>query len=187
MGTSSGGPSAGFLSKATLSSLGQALKLRDTQAAQGAQQYGFGTPVLGQATGYYQRLLSGNRAETTAAVAPEASAISDVYAGAQRGLARSAPGPLRDVATADLNRERAGKIAGLVAGVRPGAASALTQIGEGAIGRGMGGTAGAAGTTLDAAGRIGSLFQTQSQAEQAKSGSAGQGAGKVLSTVLAAK
>lgn len=110
-------------------------------AQQGRQLFGFGGQQLGAAAGYYNTLLNGNRAAMTQAVQPEIAGITDVYRGAERSLERSGvQGAARDVAQGDLARDRAGRIAGLVGGVRPMAAGALGQMGQFGIQAGQQGT-----------------------------------------------
>lgn len=83
------------------------------------------------ATSYYDTLLRGNRAAMSVATAAPRAAITDVYRGAERGLEQSGVrGAQRDVAKGELNRQRASQIAGLVTGVQPAAAEALTGIGQ---------------------------------------------------------
>lgn len=90
-----------------------------------------GQKTLEQPTSYYQRLLSGNRATMSQAVSQPRAAISDVYRGAERGLERGGVrGAARDVATGELSRQRAGQISSLITGVQPGAAQALTDVGQ---------------------------------------------------------
>jgi hypothetical protein len=98
-----------------------------------------GMPQLQQAGNYYQNLLSGSRSGMTAALAPEISATTDVYKGAERNLERSGvQGAQRDMAKAELGREQAGKISGMIQGVRPGAASALAGLGGSMVTAGVG-------------------------------------------------
>src|SRR5258708_23778011 len=63
---------------------------------QGAQQFGTGTGMiaqgastLAQPTSYYAKLLGGNRALQSQAIAAPRGAIADTYGGAQRSLERS--------------------------------------------------------------------------------------------------
>jgi hypothetical protein len=120
------------------------------QMAGGLGQEGYGLmresrPFMSQAGNYYQTLLRGNRAAMAQAVAGPTAQLTDVYRGAERGLERSGVrGAARDVATADLNRERASKIAGLTTGMQPYAAEQLGTLGQnmGQLGAGMAGTAG---------------------------------------------
>jgi len=90
-----------------------------------------GAETQAPATSYYDTLLRGNRAQQAAATAAPAARISDIYSGATRNLEQSGVrGAQKDVASADLNRQRAMQLSSLVTGVQPMAASALTSIGE---------------------------------------------------------
>lgn len=121
------------------------------QAATGLTQTGqsllqSGQSSLGGATNYFQTLLRGSRPAMQQAVAAPTAAITDVYRGAERGLARSGVrGAARDVATSDLNRQQASQIAGLVTGMQPAAAQQLAGIGGSLIGQGAGLQQGAGG------------------------------------------
>lgn len=133
-----------------------------TLAAQGGNQFSTGTGLIqsGQTslaapTGYFSRLLSGNRALQSQAIAAPRAAISDTYAGAERGLERSGVrGAARDEAKAELGRQQAGAISSLITGVQPGAAGALTSIGQTSIGQGTG----IAGQGIGATGASGNIF-----------------------------
>lgn len=106
------------------------------------QQVGSGLLERGQstqapATNYFDTLLRGNRARQSQAVAPGVAAAQDVYRGEERNLDRAGVrGAARDVAAADIGRRRASDISGLVTGVQPAAASALTDIGQTQINQG---------------------------------------------------
>jgi hypothetical protein len=134
-----------------------------TLASQGERQFSTGTGLIqsGQTslaapTGYFSRLLSGNRALQSQAIAAPRAAISDTYSGAERGLEHSGVrGAARDEAKAELGRSQAGAISSLITGVQPAAAGALTQIGQTAIGQG----AGIAGQGIGATGQSGNIFQ----------------------------
>lgn len=86
-------------------------------------------PAFQQSVDYNSKLLGGNRAMMNQAVAAPAAQITSIYRGAQRGLERSGVrGGERDMAMADLNRERASKLAGLTTGVQGEAANNLGQL-----------------------------------------------------------
>jgi hypothetical protein len=129
---------------------------------QGAGLFGTGTGMVGQGaqtlaqpTSYYQKLLGGNRALASQAVSAPRGAISDIYRGAERGLERSGVrGAARDVASAELGRQRAGQMSSLITGVQPGAAEALTGIGQTQIEQG----AGIAGQGVRATAASGNIF-----------------------------
>jgi hypothetical protein len=118
------------------------------QGAQGAagnlQAAGTALTQTGQdtqrpATNYFSTLLRGNRAQQSQAVAAPTAAIQDIYRGAERNLERGGVrGAQADVAKGEIGRERASRIAGLVTGVQPAAAEALTSIGQTQTGQGLG-------------------------------------------------
>jgi hypothetical protein len=119
--------------------------------AGGAGAIGRGTQFLGQAAGYYAPILAGNRASIASSLAPERGQITDIYRGASRGLDRSGiRGADRELAEAELTRQKAGQLAGLAPLARAGAAQALTGIGAQEQGTGLGLTS--AGTNLSGQG-----------------------------------
>jgi len=128
----------------------------------GTGLYGTGTGMveegrgtLAAPTSYYSKLLSGNRALASQAVAAPRAQISDVYRGAERNLERSGVrGAAREVAAGELGRQRAAQISSLITGVQPGAAAALTGIGQNQIQQG----AGLAGTGTAATANAGNIF-----------------------------
>ena len=121
----------------------EAMALQGAQGAagnlttQGNALIGQGVPLMGQAANYWSTLLGGNRAQMAQATAAPRAALTDVYRGAEAGLDRSGVrGATRDVAMAELSRDRAGQIGRLTTGVQPGAAGALGEIGGQLIGQG---------------------------------------------------
>jgi hypothetical protein len=96
-----------------------------------------GRQTLQQPTGYWQRLLGGNRPLMAQATAAPRAALTDIYRGAERNLEKSGVrGAARDVAQAELGRQRASQVAGLTTGVQPFAAQQLTGIGSEQLGTG---------------------------------------------------
>lgn len=117
----------------------------------GAQQAAQGLSTTGQdliqggrdaqrpAQNYFQTLLQGSRPAMMQAVAGPTAALTDVYRGAERGLERSGvQGAARDVASADLTRQKASQISSLITGVQPGAAQQLAGMGAQQVGQGIG-------------------------------------------------
>lgn len=103
----------------------------------GAGNVNAGVDTMQKPTDYFTKLLGGNRAAMAQATAGSKGAITDTYRGAENALNKSGVrGAQRDVAKADLNRDRASKIAGLTTGVQPGAAQQLGALGEARAGVG---------------------------------------------------
>lgn len=133
-------------------------QLGGLRRAQGASQGVLDTaqPMLQQAGGYYQKLLSGNRAVMNQATAGTNAQITSTYRGAQAGLDRSMiRGGARDTASAELNRDRAAALAGVQTGVQPGAAQAMGQLGMQGTAMGLQGLVGASTGMNSAAGQYG--------------------------------
>lgn len=104
---------------------------------------------------YYQTLLRGSRGAMAQAVAAPTAAITETYRGAERGLERSGVrGAAADVAKADLNRDRASRLAGLTTGVQGAAAESLAGMGGQQVSQGVGAMSAGAG----AYGQAGSLY-----------------------------
>lgn len=105
----------------------------------GGQMLRRGGEDLEAPAGYFGRLLRGDRAAQSQAIAPQVANITSVYRGAEKNLERAGlQGGERTLAEAELGRERAGQIAGLTTGVQPAAAEALTQVGGMRLGAGLG-------------------------------------------------
>lgn len=97
---------------------------------QGMNLLNTGAPMTSQASNYWSTLLRGDRASMAMATAGPRAQITDVYRGAESNLERSGVrGASRDVARAELGRDRASKIAGLTTGVQPFAAQMLGSLG----------------------------------------------------------
>ena len=129
-----------------LAALNSATSAGNSLLQQGQNFQRIGLPGVQQGMSYYQTLLNGNRAMMSQATAGPRASITDTYRGATRNLEHSGVvGAARDQATAELNRDRAGKIASLVTGVQPAAASALSEMGSNLIQAG-GNQVGAAGS-----------------------------------------
>jgi hypothetical protein len=111
--------------------------LAGAQGAAGAAQQGGqqalteGRDYLQKPAHYFETLLGGNRAAMAQAVAAPTAQISANYRGSERALNQAGVrGAARDVAVADLNRQRASQIAGLTTGVQPYAAEQLAGLGQ---------------------------------------------------------
>lgn len=117
--------------------LGGAQTAAGALGEQGKTLTNLGLPAVSQSTDYYQTLLRGSRPAMAMATAGPRAAITDVYRGAERNLDRSGiRGAQRDVAEAELGRQRASQISGLTTGVQPYAADALNRTGMGLLGQG---------------------------------------------------
>lgn len=105
-------------------------KLAGQQTAQGNEMFNTAMPAVKSSLGYYNTLLSGNRAARVGAVAPEAESVSSAYEGANKAVGRGyVQGGAKDQAFAENARARAGAISRLTTGVRPMAANSMAQIG----------------------------------------------------------
>lgn len=90
-----------------------------------------GTGQVGQALNYWSPILSGNRAEMTAALAPEINTINSGYNQQKSQLDMFAPrggGRANMLQQLPFNQTR--DISNLFAGIRPQAANAVTGIGQ---------------------------------------------------------
>lgn len=104
--------------------------LQDQATAQGKQTFSGGMGQLRSTIDYYRSLLNGDRATRMNAVSGEAQDTADAYQGADVAANKTLRGGERDQAVAENARAKAGSVARLVTGVRPGAAAALTGIGQ---------------------------------------------------------
>ena len=141
--------------------------LANQQAQMGADQYQMGRPLLQQASGYYSKILSGNRSAMQSALQPEREATTDIYRGAERSLDRSGiQGGSRDVARAELSRNRAGQLSSLLSNMRPQAAAQTSALGGGLTSSAMGATQNAASVyqNLLAGTRSNQQYQNSQQA-----------------------
>ena len=94
---------------------------------------GVGNPLLSKASSYYQTLLGNSRSGIQTLLAPETNQIADTYRGAKAGLAQSGMrGGAKDMATANLNRDEAGAVAGLAPAAKASALSGAQGLGLGA-------------------------------------------------------
>ncbi len=104
----------------------------------GSNFLGKGEQALQGVEGYYSPLLRGDRAAIDQSLSPEIAGITDVYRGANKNLDRSGiRGPQRDVASAELNRDRAGQLALLRPQARAGAAAGMAGLGTNYLGTGL--------------------------------------------------
>lgn len=140
-----------------------------------------GMPATQSALSYYAKLLQGNRAAMSQAVAGPTRQITDVYRGAERSLERQGVrGGERQTALAELSRDRAAALAGLTTGQQGNAANALADIGGGLLNTGMSGISGAAsqfGSAANAYGQQATGFR-QNQREDMRG--VGYGLGELL-------
>lgn len=105
-------------------------------AEQGRQLGQIGLPLLQSTSNYYRALIGGDRGAIDSALAPERASIQDTYRGASRGLSMLR-GPTRDLATAELNRQRAGQLGLLPAQARANAVAGGQAAGEFATSAGL--------------------------------------------------
>lgn len=96
------------------------------QQGQGMTQQGGN--YLGQAGNYYSNLL-GSRSALRSATAPETATALDYYKGAEGKVNRNLRGGSRDVASAELDRQKVGQLAMIPAAARARAASGLSEVG----------------------------------------------------------
>lgn len=161
-----------------LSQTGQA---GQTLLGQGQQLFNLGTPGIQASQDYFGKLLSGNRAAQAQAVGSGVANLTDVYRGAARGVGRSGlVGSARDMALADLNRDRAGATARLVSGIQPMAAQQLAQTGLGTVGAAIGPTLGASNIFGQLAGEA----RSQRENANAAQAQAGKSAGAMIFDML---
>lgn len=151
---------------------------------QGQSTVQSGLDTLQQPTSYWSKLLGGNRAQMSQATAGARAGITDIYRGAERGIERSGVrGAARDVQKGELNRDRAGKIAGLTTGVQPAAAEALAGIGGNTAQLG-GQLSGQGGSLLGASGNIFSDLLGQGQKNRQYGRQEGEKAGGGIGSIL---
>lgn len=120
------------------------------------QGAGFGTTQAGlntlqPAINFYQQLLSGNPAATTAALAPTANTLSNVYSGAVNQAGAGMPaGGYRAATLAGLPQAQAAQVGNAAVGLQNTAAQGLGQLGGEVAG--IGGTQAGIGTGVSATG-----------------------------------
>lgn len=141
----------------------------------GAGQQATATGVSGASTAanYYKSLLSGGRAGLTAATAPEAGAALDYYKGAEGKVQNTMRGGGRDMALAELDRQKTGQLAMLPAQARAGAAQGLVGASAPLLQSGTAQTEAGVNAGYGAAGAGTQLFNqaTTSADRQSKAGS----------------
>lgn len=152
--------------------------------AGGQREIGRGGADLDVAGGYLRSLVGGGAGAATAAAAPQVANITAAYRGARAGLQRSSlQGANRDLAEAELGRERAGAISGVILNQRPQAVQQLMQLGQGRqqvglgqIGAGNQASGIGVGALGGSAGPLGTIYQgEQRRAEQGAENSAAIG------------
>lgn len=128
--------------------------LSNEMASFAREQHTMAEPALQKAMQYYMQLATGNRAAIQGQLAPDIARLTETYRGAERGLeAKTAPGPSRDRAIAELYRQRAGQLGIMPFEARRSAVGDMAQLG----GQRM-------NAALDAYGRAGSALTGASQA-----------------------
>jgi hypothetical protein len=151
--TGSGPRGAGGIeNRAFQGALGQGQRL----GQQGNQLVGAGIPAIQQSSDFFGSLLRGDRNRLLEATAPEQQQIAQTFRGAESNIRSSARGGTRDLALANLSRDRAGAQARLLPQLRSGAGSALAQIGLGASQLGTQAT----GASGQIQGQVGTSLQT---------------------------
>jgi len=141
----------------------------------------FGQRNLNNASSFYNTILSGSRGAQNQLLQPEIAGITDTFRGAERNLTRSGVrGGSRDVAKAELGRDRANRIAGLIPGLRPGAASAVGQLGQFGAGTGAQALSG----TASGYGQLLAGMRDDRRISNEQGGMFGEGVGNILADVM---
>lgn len=151
-----------------LAALNSVTSLAQWLQGTGQDIYGVGMPAYSQAMNYVSTILGNSKAGAARAIGPQAGALGDVYAGAQRSLAA---GPLRggarDTAQANLAQQRAGDIGNLLPQAQQAALGVATSGGLAGIQTGLGAGQAAAGleTGLLQAGQQNRQFAISAEAQ----------------------
>jgi hypothetical protein len=99
-----------------------------------------GLQTMDPAAEYWQKILSGDTAAMTAATAPTATMLSNIYGGAQNNVSTGAPaGGYRSVSMASLPQQQAAQVGQTLLSLQPTAAQNLASIGgaQGQLGLGV--------------------------------------------------
>lgn len=156
-GKSGGGSNLPFEQQSALT---DALSTARQSREQGGSLFGIGAPLLQAASGYWRKLLEGNKNALIEATAPERNAIEESALGADRSIeAGPLRGGSRDYARAELNRTKFGMLGMLVPGARRAAAEAGGNLGMSVAGAG-------AQTTANAGSMFSTLYGNQERARQ---------------------
>lgn len=137
-------------------------------------------PGVNKAAGYYSTLLSGDRGQMRLATAGQRGAVNDSYRGAERGATARLTGGARDTALAELERDRAGHVAGLTTGVQGDAADKLGQLSSGLLGTGSTSLGNAGLTSANLLGAAG----TNMRFGQEAGANSAAGWGKLLASLM---
>lgn len=121
----------GKAEKANEANVAQQSALAKEMAGFARSQASMANPAMTKAMQYYSNLVSGGRGAMDAALAPERGQIAEAARGAQMGMdAKMAPGPQRDAALAELQRQKFGQMAMLPLQARGNAVDKLGGMGQ---------------------------------------------------------
>lgn len=128
------------------------------QYAPGLVQQGYGLARQGAgdlagAGQYYRNILS-SRQSARESLAPEMTTAMDFYRGAEGRAKRTMRGGSRDLALAELSRQKTGQLAGMLPAARRAAAEGLTDTGSTALSGGSAFT----GQGVNAAAAAGNIY-----------------------------
>lgn len=138
-------------SASSLGTLGQTLGTQAGSFLGDAQKTLMGAAGAYRAPGaYYGRILGGDRGAIDSVLSPDRAVITETYRGAGKALDRMPAGGGKDLAAAELNRDRAGKLALLPGQARANAAQGALQVGAGL--QGVGATQSGTGSALSSQG-----------------------------------
>lgn len=146
---------------------GQQSGLAKEMAGFAKSQASMANPAMSKAMQYYMNLVQGSRGSMDAALAPERGQIAEAARGAQMGMeAKMAPGPQRDAAIADLQRQKFGQNAMLPFAARSQAVDKLGGMGMGMFDNAkslMGGASDALGSLSNTYGNMANLQQQRNK------------------------
>lgn len=95
------------------------------------RQHSIADPAISKAMAYYSKLAGGNSAAIQSTLAPQIASMTDVYRGAESGMTnKMGPGAGRDMAVADLQRQKAAQLSMMPMMARTNANEQLGTMGQ---------------------------------------------------------
>lgn len=140
-------------------------------------QASMANPAMSKAMQYYMNLVQGGRGAMDSALAPERGQIAEAARGAQMGMeAKMAPGPQRDAAIADLQRQKFGQSAMLPFQARSQSVDKLGGMGQNLLS----GSNQMMGTSADVMRGLNNQYMNMAEQEQKRKAAWGQMGGNVF-------
>ena len=133
-----------------------------------ADSYEMSKPALQQAMNYYRTVANGSRSAINETNAPQIAQVQDIYKGAAGNIPYQMRGPQKDMALADLNRQKAGQLSMMPIQAKQNGVTNLANLGVQGMGLAGNFSGAQTGALSGQSGSLNTMFGIQNDAMKAQ-------------------